>query len=188
MDQLEEFLLKLVDLLSHKERINECKVGIREVTIVPNFLCNQKRAEKHGSPVGGLQGHFSKRNEPINVNETDDAALGTELSAIVQGFNEFQNVLDGRCLAQQANSLAVECIWVLKDVLLLREEEQLAVLFDSLALILVLEHLRVQNGRHRVDDALNVRLLDGRANVHRVHGRRLAHLNFLLFTCLHFFT
>ena len=187
MDELEELLLKLVNFLSNKERINECKIGIREVTIVPDFLCNQKRAQKHGPPVSGLQGHFSKRNEPIDVNEADDAAFGTELSTIIQGLNEFQNILDGRRLSQQANSLAVECVWVLKDVLLLGEEEQLAVLFDSLALILVLEHLRMQNGRHRVDDALNVGLLDGRADVHRVHGRRLAHLNFLLFTRLHFY-
>ena len=34
-----------------------------------------------------------------------------------------------------------------------------------------LKHLRVENGGDGIDDALDVWLRDGRANVHTVHGR-----------------
>jgi hypothetical protein len=77
LNELEEFLLELIDLLGHEEGIDECEVSIREVAVIPHLLSYQKRAEDEGTPVRGLQGHLCEGDQSVDVDQADDAALWT---------------------------------------------------------------------------------------------------------------
>lgn len=70
-------MLQFVDFFSNEERIDECEICVGQIPVVPHLLCNQERAQNKWSPVSGLQGHFSKSNESVDIDEADDAALRT---------------------------------------------------------------------------------------------------------------
>ena len=83
LNKLKELLLELIDLLSHEEGINEREIGISQIPVIPDFLRNEQAAQKHRAPVGWLQRHLGKGNQPINIDQTDDAALRTELRTVI---------------------------------------------------------------------------------------------------------
>ncbi len=124
MNELEEFLLKLIDLLCDEEGIDESEVSIREVAVIPHLLCYQKRAEDEGTPVSGLQWHLCEGDQSVDVDQADDAALRTisrhdyfievipELSTVIEGFHELENVLYTRSLSEKGDSLLVEGLWL----------------------------------------------------------------------------
>ena len=123
LDELKELLFKLVDLLGNEKWVDECKVSICEISIIPNFLRDQKRAQKHWPPVCWLKWHLSECNEPVDIDQADNAAFWTELGAIVESLYKLLNVLNCWRLSQKSDSLAVKCIGFLENVLLLAEEE-----------------------------------------------------------------
>ena len=68
LNELEELLFQLIDLFRHKEWIDKREVSIRKIPVIPNLLCNKERGQNKWPPVGGLQRHFGKRNESVDVN------------------------------------------------------------------------------------------------------------------------
>ena len=80
LDQFQEFFLQFVDLRGHKERIDEGKVGIGQVPVVPHLLSDQQGAQRQWPPVGWLKGNLREGDQPVYVDEADDAALGPKLA------------------------------------------------------------------------------------------------------------
>jgi hypothetical protein len=78
-------LLKFVDLLGYEEGINEGKVWVWEVSIVPDFLGYQERAQDQWPPVCWLKWHLRKSDQSVNVHQTYDAAFWTRIKLL---FNE----------------------------------------------------------------------------------------------------
>jgi hypothetical protein len=77
LDELEELLFELINFLGHEEWVDEREIRIRQVAVIPDLLCNQEGAQDQGAPVRWLQGHLSKRDQPVDIDEADNAALGT---------------------------------------------------------------------------------------------------------------
>ena len=75
LNELQEFLLKFVDLLGYEERIDKGEICVGQVAIIPDLLGYQKGAKDKWTPVGWLQGHLSEGNESVYVNQTYNAAL-----------------------------------------------------------------------------------------------------------------
>ena len=79
LNQIQELLLKLVDLSCSEERIDVGKVIVGQIPIVPNFLGNKQRREDERSPVSWVQGKRGEGNQSVDIDETDDAAFRTVL-------------------------------------------------------------------------------------------------------------
>jgi hypothetical protein len=77
LDELEELLLELINFLGHEEGVDECEIRIRQVAVIPDLLCHQEGAQDQWAPVRWLQGHLGERDQPVDIDEADDAALGT---------------------------------------------------------------------------------------------------------------
>ena len=77
-------------------------------------------------------------NQPIDVNQANDAAFWAELSTVVECFDEFISVVDLRHFSQQLDSLLIESLGFLLNVLLLAEKEEVVVFFKLLSSRLIL--------------------------------------------------
>ena len=77
MDELEELLLELINFLGHEEWVDEREICIRQVAVIPDLLCHEEGAQDQWAPVRRLQGHLSEGDQPVDIDEADDAALGT---------------------------------------------------------------------------------------------------------------
>ena len=166
LNQLQELLLQLVDLLCDEKWVNEGEISVGEVSIVPDFLGDQKRAKKHWPPICWLQRHLSESNKSIYIDQADDAAFWTELGAVVKSLNKFLYVLNSWSLSKQCNSLTVKCVGFFQDVFFLTEEKQFTLLLNLFTLILILEHLRMEDCCDGVDNAFYIWLRNSRSDVH----------------------
>ncbi len=65
-----------------------------------------------------------------------------ELSAVIESFDEFKDVLNTWCFSEQCYPLFVKCLWLLEYVFFLREEKQVTLRWNLLALanVLVTKH------------------------------------------------
>jgi len=176
LEQLQELLLQLVDLVRHEERIDEREIRITQVLVVPHLLGHEQRTKDERSPVSGIKWHPGKGNQSVDVDETDDAALGREEGTVVEGLHEFVDVFDGGGFAEEGSPGFVELFGFFLDVLFLAEEVEVGAGGDLLAGVLVLEHLGVEDGRHRVDHTLHIRGGNRARNVQR--GRRVELFSF----------
>ncbi len=93
LEQLKKLKLEHVDLIEHEKWIDECKIRIRQIAIIPDLLSHEKRAENNRSPVSLIERDACVSNEPVNVDQTNDNALGAELRAVVEGLDELVDIL-----------------------------------------------------------------------------------------------
>lgn len=147
VQQLQELLLEGVDFFSREKWVDVSEIGVAEVTIIPHLLGNKQRAEHDWSPVGGVQWEACESNEAVDIDEADDAALGAKLGAVVECFDELVDVVNCRSFAKECQSSCIVSPWIFSDVLLLAEEEQVALTVNLPSEAHVFDHLRVYNGR-----------------------------------------
>ncbi len=79
-----------------------------------------------------------------------------ELSAVIESFDEFKDVLNTWCFSEQCYPLFVKCLWLLEYVFFLREEKQVTLRWNLLALANVLVT------KHSVSDILNSSICEWR--------------------------
>lgn len=138
LDKFKELLLKLVDLLSHEEWVDEGKVRITEIPIIPYLLCHQQRAQDQWSPIGWMQWHLGKGNQSIDIHQAYDTALRTKFSTIIQSLHKLGDVVTWWGVSQKGNPLLIKLVWLLFDVLLLTEEVKLPFLVKFFPVLLIL--------------------------------------------------
>lgn len=67
LEQFEELLFQGVDFFSNEERVDESKVSIGQVLVIPHLLGHQEGAQDQRTPVGGIQGQTSECDQSVNV-------------------------------------------------------------------------------------------------------------------------
>mmetsp|Transcript_56955 Transcript_56955/g.78984 ORF Transcript_56955/g.78984 Transcript_56955/m.78984 type:complete len:246 (-) Transcript_56955:47-784(-) len=186
LEELQEFLLKLVDFFSDEEGVNEGKIGVGQVLVIPHLLSHHDGAKEQRSPIGGVEGHASKGNEPVDIHQADNAALRRELSAIEESLHKLVDVVYGGSGSQQSLSLLVKLLWLLLNIFLLTEEVQVRLGVKLLSRVLILQHLRMQNSCDSMNDSLHIRLGNSRSSTSVSSLGELINLGLLLIDVDHF--
>ena len=107
-----------------KERLDVSEVSVGQLHVIPDLLRYQQCAQIQWSPGGGPDVSGGVADYPVGVNEGDDAALDGELSAVEDGLDEVIDVVFSGFAAQDFESLCVELIWIIHDLLFFVEDPQ----------------------------------------------------------------
>mmetsp|Transcript_23064 Transcript_23064/g.55567 ORF Transcript_23064/g.55567 Transcript_23064/m.55567 type:complete len:374 (-) Transcript_23064:199-1320(-) len=173
VDQLEELLLQVVDLFQGEHGTEEGEVDVVQRAVVPHLLREDERGQEDRTPRGDEDGHLRLLDQPLDVDERDDEALGGEARAVVdRADGAVDRLLCGHLPSHPLHRSAVAAVLPLaraarrglgvQRVVVLTEER---VARASLVVeLLPLHHAVVDDDGDAEDDLVDVGLGDGRGD------------------------
>lgn len=121
LEDLQKFTFQGRYLCGREKGLDESKVSVGELSIVPYLLGDKQRTQEDRSPIGGLYVARSVGYHAVGLDETYDATLDGELGAVEERFDEVEDVVFGWFGAQDGQSFFAEFFRFFFDVFLFAE-------------------------------------------------------------------